>query len=289
MEKPGRTRATTRDLQTLLEIGVLGNRPDRELLGRYVEWREEAVFEAIVRRHGAMVWGQCRRVLRDDHDADDAFQATFLVLARRAASVVPREKLGNRLYGVAYQAARNARAIRARRRLHEGPLSDTAEPEVASEESRLDLTELLDRELSRLPEKYRIAVVLCDLEGMSHKEAALQLGWPIEEVRLYRAASERDHVGGTRPVLSGRMRAMQQFEGLVAKVVDGLRAGSPSPGLAGQRAREAGLESFARVAETREDAIEAFADLYRQGYYLWHVDQSESVPQIRFCLRKELR
>ena len=96
--------------------GSLGGLSDGQLLDRFVARREEAVFEAIVRRHGPMVWGVCRRVLRDHHDAEDAFQATFLVLARKAASVMPREKLGNWLYGVAYQTAMKARAMRAKRR-----------------------------------------------------------------------------------------------------------------------------------------------------------------------------
>jgi RNA polymerase sigma factor (sigma-70 family) len=191
LEKSGRMHATTRDLQTLFDIGVLGDRPDGELLGHFVEQREEAVFEAIVRRHGPMVWGVCRRVLRDHHDAEDAFQATFLVLARKAASVVPREKLGNWLYGVAYQTARNARAIRARRRLREGQVSEMPELEAASHDLRDEFTEQLDRELSRLPEKYSNPIVLCDLEGRTHQEAARQLGWPIGTVssRLSRARS----------------------------------------------------------------------------------------------------
>ena len=112
--------AVVRDLQTLFEMGVMGALSDGQLLGRFMERREEAVFEAIVRRHGPMVWGVCRRVLRDHHDAEDAFQATFLVLARKAASIMPREKLGNWLYGVAYQTATKARAMRAKRRLWEG-------------------------------------------------------------------------------------------------------------------------------------------------------------------------
>ena len=111
-----RMNAAVRDLQTLFEVGSLGGLSDGQLLDRFVERREEAVFEAIVRRHGPMVWGVCRRVLRDHHDAEDAFQATFLVLARKAASVMTREKLGNWLYGVAYQTAMKARAMRAKRR-----------------------------------------------------------------------------------------------------------------------------------------------------------------------------
>src|SRR3954447_9915588 len=108
--------AVVRDLQTLFGIGVMGARSDGQLLDRFVVRRESAVFEAIVRRHGPMVWGVCRRVLRDHHDAEDAFQATFLVLARRAPSVLPREKLGPWLYGVAQRTATKARATRARRR-----------------------------------------------------------------------------------------------------------------------------------------------------------------------------
>src|SRR5215813_4539084 len=104
------------ELQTLFEVGSLGGLSDGQLLDRFVEWREEAVFEVIVRRHGPMVWGVCHRVLRDYHDAEDAFQATFLVLARKASSVLPREMLPNWLYGVACQTARKARATTSKRR-----------------------------------------------------------------------------------------------------------------------------------------------------------------------------
>ena len=183
--------AVVRDLQILFGIGVMGARSDAQLLARFVERREGAVFEAIVRRHGPMVWGVCRRVLRDHHDAEDAFQATFLVLARKAASIMPREKLGNWLYGVAYQTALKARAQRTKRRGREGQVPDMPEPEAKPHDNRNDLTELLDQELSRLPEKYRIPIVLCELEGRTHKEAASQLGWPIGTVssRLSRARS----------------------------------------------------------------------------------------------------
>jgi RNA polymerase sigma-70 factor (ECF subfamily) len=179
------------ELQTLFEVGSLGELSDGQLLHRFVERREEAVFEAIVGRHGPMVWGVCRRVLHDHHDAEDAFQATFLILARKAASIMIREKLGNWRYGVAYQTARKARAMRAKRRAREGQVSDMPEPMVVPDELRDELAESLDRELSRRPEKYRIPIVLCDLEGMGHGEAARQLGWPIGAVssRLSRARS----------------------------------------------------------------------------------------------------
>jgi RNA polymerase sigma factor (sigma-70 family) len=183
--------AMARDLQTIFGMGTTGTLSDAQLLDRFLARREGAVFEAIVRRHGPMVWGVCRRVLRDHHDAEDAFQATFLVLARRAASVMPPERLGNWLYGVAYQTARKARATRAKRRAREGQVPDVPEPMAAPDDARDELVESLDRELSRLPEKFRIPIVLCDLEGRTHQEAASQLGWPIGTVssRLSRGRS----------------------------------------------------------------------------------------------------
>lgn len=178
-----------RDLQTLLDEGVIGQLTDGQLLDRFLTRREAVVFEAIVHRHGSMVWSVCRRVLRDHHDAEDACQATFLVLSRKAASVMPREKVGNWLYGVAYQTSMKARATRAKRRSRESQVPKLPEPEAALEKQCDDLSPQLDRILSRLPEKYRVPIVLCELEGKTHKEAANQLGWPIGTVsgRLSRA------------------------------------------------------------------------------------------------------
>jgi RNA polymerase sigma factor (sigma-70 family) len=179
----------SRDLQTLFGLGTLGGLPDGRLLERFAAHREEAAFEALVWRHGPMVWGVCRRILRDRHDAEDAFQATILVLARKGPSIAHRELVVNWLYGVAYQTALKARSTRARRRMREGHVTDMPEPEAVSQVSPDDLTEWLDRELNRLPDKYRIPIVLCDLEGKAHREAAEQLGWPIGTVsgRLSRA------------------------------------------------------------------------------------------------------
>jgi RNA polymerase sigma factor (sigma-70 family) len=197
VEKNGVTHAAVRDLQTLFGMGVMGALSDGQLLDHFVERREGAAFEAIVHRHGPMVWNVCRRVLRDHHDAEDAFQATFLVLARRAASVMPREKLGNWLYGVAYQTATKARAMRAKRRMREGQVPDMPEPMAEPDDLRDDLAESLDRELSHLPEKYRTPIILCDLEGWTHWEAASRLGWPISTVssRLSRAKARNDCEG----------------------------------------------------------------------------------------------
>jgi RNA polymerase sigma factor (sigma-70 family) len=182
-------KVASRDLQTLLSAGTLGGLSDGSLLERFAAYREQAAFETLVGRHGPMVWGVCRRLLRDHHDAEDAFQATFLVLARKGHSIVHRELLGNWLYGVAYQTARKARSTRSKKRLRESQVSEMPEPEAPPEDNHDDFTELLDGELSRLPAKYRLPIVLCDLEGTSHKEAADQLGWPIGTVagRLARA------------------------------------------------------------------------------------------------------
>jgi RNA polymerase sigma-70 factor (ECF subfamily) len=162
---------------------------DGELLERYVAGRDEAAFEALVRRHGPMVLGVCRRLLPDPTDAEDAFQATFLVLVRKAASVRPREKVANWLYGVAYRAAQKARGATARRRCRERQVRTLPEPATVADGLWQDLVPLLDQELSRLPDKYRLPLVLCDLEGRTRTEAAEHLRWPEGTVagRLARA------------------------------------------------------------------------------------------------------
>jgi RNA polymerase sigma factor (sigma-70 family) len=162
---------------------------DGQLLEAFLARRDEAALEALVRRHGPMAWGVCRRILCNHHDAEDAFQATFLVLVRRAASVVPRETVANWLYGVAYRTALKARATAARRRVRERQVSDMPEPATSLPDVWHDLRPLLDEELSRLPDKYRVPVVLCDLEGRTRKDVARQLGWPEGTVagRLARA------------------------------------------------------------------------------------------------------
>lgn len=162
---------------------------DGQLLEHYISGRDDAALSAIVRRHGPMVWGVCRRVLGNHHDAEDAFQATFLVLVRKAASIASRELLANWLYGVAYQTARKAKTMNAKRNRREKQLTKMPEPAVAEPDQEPDLQLLLDQELSRLPDKYRAVIVLCDLEGKTRKEAACQLGCPEGTVagRLARA------------------------------------------------------------------------------------------------------
>src|SRR5437870_3678780 len=147
---------------------------DGELLGRFVERRDEAALATLIRRHGPMVWGVCRRLL-GHHDAEDAFQATFLVLVRKAASVVPRELVGNFLYGVAHQTALQARRTVARRRAREVQVTVMPDTEAAQQDQWRDVQPLLDQELIRLPDIYRTVLVLCDLEGRTRKEVARQL------------------------------------------------------------------------------------------------------------------
>jgi RNA polymerase sigma factor (sigma-70 family) len=172
---------------TLLRDGA--DLSDGQLLEDYINRRDPGALAALVRRHAPMVWGVCRRVLPDYHDAEDAFQATFLVLVRKAASIASRELLANWLYGVAHRTALKARSIAARRKRRERQVAKVPEPAAAEEDLWGDLQPLLDQELCRLPDKYRAVVVLCDLEGRSRKEAARRLGCPEGTVagRLARA------------------------------------------------------------------------------------------------------
>jgi RNA polymerase sigma factor (sigma-70 family) len=151
---------------------------DGQLLDCFVRHRDEAALAAIVRRHGPMVWGVCRRILRRHHDAEDAFQATFLVLVRRAASIQPSNQVGNWLYGVAHKSAQHARRTMAKRQLREMHTEEIPEPSSGSPDAEHDLHALVDLELSRLPDRYRTAIVLCDLEGGTRRDVARELGVP---------------------------------------------------------------------------------------------------------------
>jgi RNA polymerase sigma factor (sigma-70 family) len=175
------TNQLSRVIQSLRSAALPDQREswsDGQLLETYLSTREEAAFAALVHRHGQMVWGVCRRMLHSHQDVEDAFQATFLVLVRKAASIVPRDRIANWLYGVAHQTACKARATAAKRHGREKQVS--AMPEPAFEQQALwdDARALLDQELSRLPEKYRAVLVLCDLEGRTRKEASRQLQVP---------------------------------------------------------------------------------------------------------------
>jgi RNA polymerase sigma-70 factor (ECF subfamily) len=151
---------------------------DADLLRRFTRQADEAAFAELVRRHGPMVRGVCRRLLGDTPDADDAFQAAFLVLARKAESVARPHQLANWLFGVARRTALRARAGAARRHAREEPLVDVPAPEAVPAVVWADLRSVLDEEVGCLPERYRAAFMLCHLQGRTTGEAAAVLGCP---------------------------------------------------------------------------------------------------------------
>jgi RNA polymerase sigma factor (sigma-70 family) len=173
-----RTDAVTRLFRRAVLRQDAAEWTDGHLLASFIRRQDGAAFAALVRRHGPMVLGVCRRILRHHHDAEDAFQATFLVLARKASSVQPRERLANWLHGVALRTALKAKAMTAKRRGRERQVAEMPEPEAARPDQWRDLQPLLDQELHGLPEHYRLPILRCDLGGQAIKEAARQLGWP---------------------------------------------------------------------------------------------------------------
>jgi RNA polymerase sigma factor (sigma-70 family) len=188
-----------RQLDVLLRAGATASLSDEQLLARFAARTSgvsEAAFEALVNRHGPMVLATCRGVLRNEHDAEDAFQATFLVLARRAESLRRRDRLGPWLHRVALRAAEQARiaAVRRRRReRHSVELSVMVEAGPERSAEREELRRAVHQELDRLPERYRAVVVLCDLQGESYEAAAGRLRVPVGTVRS-RLARARDRL-----------------------------------------------------------------------------------------------
>jgi RNA polymerase sigma factor (sigma-70 family) len=163
--------------------------PDADLLDRFLARCDAEAFAALVRRHGPTVFGVCRRVLRHTQDAEDAFQATFLVLARKARSIARRGALGSWLYGVARRVALKARDDAVRRRRHERRAANGTGEQAACADTGDAVGHILDEEVNRLPDKYRQPVVLCYFDGKTYQEAARLLGWPAgtTAARLARA------------------------------------------------------------------------------------------------------
>ena len=177
-----------RQVHLLLRDGTGTGLTDRELLERFREGGEcsESAFSSLVERHGPLVLGVCRTVLRDPNDVEDAFQATFLVLVRRAGSLWVRDSIGPWLYSVAGRVALRARADARRRQRYQGGPGDPAELRVVGSESdhvRDEESRLLHEELTRLPERWRDPLVLCHLEGLTHEQASRNLGVPVGTVR----------------------------------------------------------------------------------------------------------
>jgi RNA polymerase sigma factor (sigma-70 family) len=244
-----RQKAVLPQLCRLIGAPFGGELTDRELLGRFLGRRDAAAFAALVRRHGPTVLGVCRRVLNNAHDAEDAFQATFLILARKARSIARHEALGSWLYGVAYRTALKARADAARRRKHEGRAADRAGERSRDDEARDDLRPIIDEEVNRLPDKYRRPIVLCYFEGKTYQEAARLLGCPAgtASVRLARArALLRSRLAlrglalaaGTLAAWTAEVSALAAEVGLFAEATAGVAARfAADPAAAGVSAR----------------------------------------------------
>jgi RNA polymerase sigma factor (sigma-70 family) len=191
-------------LERLFEQGTAVGISEGELLERFVAARDEAAFEALIARHGPMVLGVCRHLLRDPNDVDDAFQATFLVLVRKAGSLRRRDLLGNWLYGVAHRVATRSRCLAARRLARAPHGQETLDRldehggeaiAVHDDPSPIDSepSPWLHEEVRRLPERDRSLVLLCYFEGLTHEQAAARLGWPIGTVKG-RLARARDRL-----------------------------------------------------------------------------------------------
>ncbi len=170
-------------LGSLRDAQALTKASDAQLLEWFARRHEEAPFAALVRRHGPMVWSVARRVLTHVQDAEDVFQATFLLLARKAASIRKAESVGSWLHGVAHRLALKARLQQVRRRTREKRAADMRPTTTSEETSLSEVLAALDGALGELPEKYRAALVLCYLEGHTQEEAARRLGCPLATVR----------------------------------------------------------------------------------------------------------
>jgi len=184
--------STLRELRTLFQIGAVGTWSDSRLVDEFRTRsgpEAEAAFSTLVNRHGPMVRRVCRGVLKNEHDAQDAFQATFLVLVLKARSVRNQASIASWLYGVAHRVASRARVEAIRRESHERRVAETLKEqrtvETAGNGRQVDDHDhaVIDEEIRRLPEKYRAPVVLCLLEGLTQEQAAEQLGWPSGTVR----------------------------------------------------------------------------------------------------------
>lgn len=190
-------RATLRQFRTLFHVGTTAELTDGQLMERFATGRGEAAelaFGVLVERHGALVLHACRSILIDEHDAQDAFQATFLVLVRKARSLWVRDSLGPWLHQVACRAARGARSARHRRRFHEQRAVELAPPRSASDMDASDFAGALHEEIGRMPERYRAAIVLCELEGYTHEQAARHLGCAVGTIKS-RLARGREQLG----------------------------------------------------------------------------------------------
>ncbi len=218
----------TRELRAIIDGGTVAGLTDGQLLERFASHRgaeAELAFTALVMRHGPLVFGVCQSLLRNPHDAEDAFQATFMVLARKAGSIRQPDRLGPWLHGVAHRTARRLKDKNARRKSHEAEAavySDRAHRSSGSSQhpsalANHDEIEALHREIERLPARYKTAIVLCDLQGLTHEEAARRLG--------RRVGTISSQVSRARERLRRRLdrRGLAYPGGIVAAAIDSTR------------------------------------------------------------------
>src|SRR5262249_5773382 len=232
---------------------------DGQLLGRFLEGGDESAVEVLVRRYGRLVFGVCRRVLHNDHTAEDAFQATFLVLTRKAPSLDRRNPLGNWLYTVAYRLALRARANECRRRQCEEHAARNRPPAEGPAASPSDLAVALEEELHRLPERHRTALVLCYLEGKTNDQAARVLGCPRGSMAA-RLAQARERLRGRL----ARRGFVAPAAGLAAALAASAPAAVPRPLLDGT-ARAA--SAFAGIDVSAPGAVSARAAALARGTF----------------------
>jgi HlyD family secretion protein len=240
----------------LTTAGGAAGLTDRHLLERFASRRDEAAelaFAVLVERHGPLVLRTCRGALGNEHDAQDAFQAVFLVLARKARSLAVRDSLGPWLYSVALRVAARTRAAASRRRAHERKRAEAAARPVAVE-GRDEIAAVVHEEVDRLPGRYRAAVVLCDLEGLTHQEAARRLGWPVGTVKSRQSRA--------RERLRARLirRGLAPSVGALGALLSAEAVGSAPPALVAATVRAA-LNSAAPgpVAALAEEVLKGMA------------------------------
>jgi RNA polymerase sigma factor (sigma-70 family) len=193
----GRQAIALRQVQVLFDLGTMGGLSDRQLLDRFASRADDAAepaFAALIERHGPMVLRTCRSILRDEHAVEDAFQATFLVLVRRAGSLWVRDSLGPWLLQVAVRVASSARSAEARRHRHENRKAEQTDTLVHDRVGD-DVRPVIHEELSRLPERFRAPLVLCCMEGLTQQQAAGHLGWPLGTLQS-RLARGRERLRG---------------------------------------------------------------------------------------------
>jgi RNA polymerase sigma factor (sigma-70 family) len=243
-----------RYLRQFLAAERVGELSDGQLLRRFTDGHEEPAFAALLQRYGPLVLGVCRRVLVHEQDAEDAFQATFLVLLRQAHKLDGGGSLANWLYTVAYRTALKARACAGRRRLRERPLGDLDLAEARDDSGWQELRGVLDEEVQRLPVKYREPFVLCELEGKTHEQAARELGRPLGSMsNLLRHARE---------VLRGRLtrRGLAISGGMLAALLANARSTAAPPGVTEGVLKAASLVAAGQASGALSPAVAALVE-----------------------------